>query len=132
MNYGGMGCDLLTPNISHFCSNSKVVGAKVNISEAPHQPYADPAGALFSAMHGGSWCSFSYEVSASDGYVWDPVLKQGHFKFGSGGQQCNRQESEHGPLIIENVLEELDAYASRIWVVVLRAPSDTSSPLVLS
>ncbi len=108
MNHGGAGCDLLTPNISHFCGSSKVVGAKVNRSEAPHQPYADPAGAIFSAMHGGSWCSFSYEVSASDGYHWDPNLKQGQFTFGNGGQQCNRQEAQHGPLIIENVREELD------------------------
>ena len=33
------------------------------------------------------------------------LMTSSHFE----GQQCNRQESSHGPLIIENILEELDA-----------------------
>eukprot|EP01048_Picozoa_sp_COSAG05_P017250 COSAG05_NODE_2325_length_3234_cov_181.124402_2_plen_514_part_00 len=110
MNHGGAGCDLLTPNISHFCNGQqKIVGVQLNGSQAPHQPYADPAGALFSAMHGGSWCSFAYEVAATPGgYQWDSAMQQGHFTFSGGGQQCNRQESQHGALIVENVMEELD------------------------
>ena len=90
MKMGGAGCDLLTPNISHFCGVSKVVGATVSGAEAPHQPYADPTGALFSAMHGGSWCSFAYEVGASAqnpaAYTWDASTKAGTFSFSGGGQ----------------------------------------------
>lgn len=53
-------------------------------------------------------CSFAYEV-ANAGYRWDAARKLGSFTFSAGGQQCNRQETQHGPLIIENVAEELDA-----------------------
>jgi hypothetical protein len=106
MNYGGEACDVLTPSISHFCSgNRKVVGATVSKANAPHQPYANPEGARFTAMHGGSWCSFAYEVG---GYSFDTSTGAGHFVFSAGGQQCNQQESSHGPLIIEGVYEELD------------------------
>ena len=106
MRIGGAGCDLLTPSISHFCTTFKVVGATMAAAKAPHQPYADPSGAVFTAMHGGSWCSFNYEVG---GYAWDPATQTGTFNFSSGGQQCNRMEVAHGPTVIENVWEELDS-----------------------
>lgn len=126
MHYSGGNCDLLTPSISHFCGSSNVItGATVTKDQAPHQPYANPAGALFSAMHGGSWCSFAHEVGD---YSYNPTssgvgvgaadagvgagagagVGVGLFTFSGGGQQCNRQEGSHGPLIIENVFEELD------------------------
>jgi hypothetical protein len=105
---GGSGCDLLTPPISHFCSANTIAGANVSISNAPHQPYKNPEGARFSAMHGGSWCSFAYSV-AQGGYKFDSNSNSGEFTFSGGGQQCNRQESRHGPTVIENVAEELDA-----------------------
>jgi hypothetical protein len=49
-----------------------------------------------------------YKVGSS-GYSFDTAAGIGHFNFSAGGQQCNRQESSHGPLIIEGVYEELDA-----------------------
>jgi hypothetical protein len=113
MNIGGAGCDVLTPNISHFCGPTSVIGATVSKAEAPHQPYANPTGALFSAMHGGKWCSFAYEVGVSEqipaAYSWDASARAGTFSFSGGGQQCNRPDTNPNPLIIENVFEELDA-----------------------
>jgi hypothetical protein len=107
MNYGGEACDVFTPGISHFCRGSqKVVAATVSKANAPHQPYANPEGARFTAMHGGSWCSFAYEVGS---YSFDTRAGVGHFNFSAGGQQCNRPEGSHGPIVIEGVFEELDS-----------------------
>ena len=104
----GSGCALLTPPISHFCSQNGVnSGVEMSHAQAPHQPYKNPAGALFSAMHGGSWCSFAYEVKKQGGYTYDSSTQTGTFTFSGGGQQCNRQETSHGPTVIENVAEEL-------------------------
>ena len=110
---GGTSCGLFTPAISHFCGGGQVpVGVAVGQDELPHLPYANPTGAVVTAMHGGSWCSFQYAVG---GFSFDNATGVGRFAFSSGGQQCGRPEASHGPFIIENVLEELDAPGEFHW-----------------
>ena len=93
-------------------------------SELPNLPYADPEGAVITAMHGGLWCSFNYRVGSnananatsktasgapiSSYYDWDAANGSATFKFSEGGQQCNRPEGGHGQILVEGVLEELD------------------------
>ena len=104
VSINGSSCGLFTPPISHYCGGDVPAGVVVAQGSLPHQPYANPAGAVFTAMHGGSWCSFQYEVG---GYAFSNG--KGTFNFSRGGQQCGRPEASHGPMTIEGVLEELDA-----------------------
>jgi len=111
VNINGTSCALYTPAISHFCGDGAVPGsAVISGAELPHQPYADPVGAVITAMHSGSWCSFQYEVGS---YTFSSG--SGAFSFSQGGQQCGRPEGSHGPLTVENVLEELDAPGEFYW-----------------
>ncbi len=111
VNINGSSCELFSPPISHYCGDGAVPGGVVIPARAlPHQPYANPVGAVVTAMHGGSWCSFMYEVMAYEFYNGS-----GAFSFSQGGQQCGRPEGSHGPLVIENVLEELDAPGEFHW-----------------
>ena len=108
MQIGGTACNKYTPSISHFCgANGNDAGGGVIIDDKslPNQPYQNPTGATITAMHGGSWCSFTYSVG---GYDFDSATRTGNFTFSSGGQQCGRPEGSHGPALIEGVLEELD------------------------
>lgn len=131
VHVGGSSCDLYTPSISHYCGDGAVPGGVViGDAELPHQPYANPVGAVFTAMHGGSWCSFQYEVGA---YAFSNG--SGTFSFARGGQQCGRPEGSHGPLVIENVLEELDIpgefhwdHAARILTLWHNASAGTPPP----
>jgi hypothetical protein len=106
MSYGTTSCAKYSPPISHFCGGNSDGGGGVVISvkNLPNQPYRNPAGATITAMHGGSWCSFTYAVGP--GYSF--TNGSGRFAFSDGGQQCGRPEGSHGPLLIEGVLEELD------------------------
>ena len=100
----GTACELYTPSVSHYCGSSAPPGGAVfAVTTLPHQPYADPRGAVITAMHGGSWCTFQYAVGD---YAF--VAGEGTFNFSGGGQQCGLPESSHGAVIIEGVLEELD------------------------
>ena len=53
-----------TPPISHYCAGNNDGGGGAIIADAvlPHAPYANPKGAIITAMHGGLWCSFAYKV----------------------------------------------------------------------
>lgn len=114
--YGGEACGVFTPPVSHFCgyggantsSSSRVAGAVVNQTSAPHQPYADASGARFSVLHFGAWCSFAYDT-APGGYSYDAGKQEGTFAFSAGGMQCNRPDGSPGAMVIENVREELDS-----------------------
>ena len=123
VSIGGTSCNLYTPPIAHYCGSANVPGGMVaGVDKLPHQPYADPVGAVVTAMHGGSWCSFSYEVGA---YAFGALTEgdaslssaapTGTFTFARGGQQCGRPESSHGPIVIENVIEELDTPGEFHW-----------------
>lgn len=58
---GGTVCSLYTPPISFYCGGATVPGgAHIPQAQLPHQPYADAAGAVITALHGGAWCSFQY------------------------------------------------------------------------
>jgi hypothetical protein len=107
VHIGGAACGLYTPPVSLYCGGAAVTGgALIERAQLPNQPYADPSGAVVTAMHGGSWCSFQYEVGA---YAFGTPSGMGAFNFSRGGHQCGRPETAHGVLAIENVIEELDA-----------------------
>jgi hypothetical protein len=102
----GTSCGRYTPPIAHYCGGSGVVAgaAVMTLAQLPHQPYANPAGAVITALHSGAWCTFQYRVGA---YAF--AGGNGTFELAEGGQQCGRPEATHGALTIEGVLEELDA-----------------------
>ena len=111
VSINGTSCNLFTPAISHYCGDWAVPGGvAISGAELPRQPYANPQGAVVTAMHSGAWCSFQYEVG---GYAFSNG--SGAFTFAQGGQQCGRPEGAHGALVIENVLEELDAPGEFHW-----------------
>jgi hypothetical protein len=111
VHINGSSCNLYTPPISHFCGDAAVPGGVVISGAAlPRQPYANPVGAVVTTMHSGAWCTFQYEVG---GYAF--ANGSGAFSFARGGHQCGRPEGAHGPLAIENVLEELDAPGEFHW-----------------
>ena len=105
---GGTSCGLFSPSASHYCGSPLVPGGVLLAASAlPRLPtYRDPAGAVITAMHGGSWCTFQYAVSS---LAYNASSGLGLFSFSGGGQQCGRPEASHGALVIEGVLEELDA-----------------------
>ena len=127
---GGPSCTKYTPPISHYCCGGSDAGAGVVFDTSttlPNAPYANPAGATITAMHGGLWCSFSYNVSSGsssggdnrvggvggdgDGSETKKIEENATtytMLFNAGGQQCNRPEGSHGQVLIEGVLEELD------------------------
>ena len=101
----GTSCGRYTPPVSHYCGGSGVVagGAVFTAAQLPHQPYANPQGAVLTAMHAGAWCTFQYRVGA-----YSFAGGNGTFELAEGGQQCGRPEAAHGAVTIEGVLEELD------------------------
>jgi hypothetical protein len=70
----------------------------------PHQPYADPRGAVVQAWHPKHWASRMYNVSD---YAF--AKGSGAFSFNRGGWQDARGSSDAGDLYVENIEEELDA-----------------------
>jgi hypothetical protein len=80
----------------------------MSTSSSVHIRYANPKGAVVTAMHGGLWCTFAYRVSKGGSSLGDGATAATNLTFSEGGQQCNRPEGSHGQILIEGVLEELD------------------------
>ncbi|WP_020526236.1 PDZ domain-containing protein [Flexithrix dorotheae] len=75
--------------------------AKDAISRERVKSWANPAGAIFHAMHRGKWGGFHYVITSIDS-LGNPVLE--------GGFQNNRPSPPHEEYrMVENVFEELDS-----------------------
>ena len=80
---------------------------QVDTNTLPHQPYANPDGAVIRAWHPAHWASRMYLMPGS-GYDFNTQANIGNFSFSLGGFQDARGSNDAGEFYIENVFEELD------------------------
>jgi hypothetical protein len=127
LGYGG-GCGLrFTPPASYFCANGTQGGgptpyfAPVAMGLAgggeggPHTPYAgDVSRAAVYTWRGERWFSFVFAV---DSVAYDSVRHFSNFSFSlsRGGNQGSRAGDRGEEIVIDNVLEELDAPNEWYW-----------------
>lgn len=68
----------------------------------PNSPYKNPIGAVVQTWRPGHWASWMFEVGSYD-------AKTGIFTFDKGGFQGARGNEKGDEIVVENVMEELDA-----------------------
>ena len=68
----------------------------------PNSPYKNPKGVIVQAWRPGHWASWMFEVGSYD-------AKSGTFTFSKGGFQGARGDYTGNEIVVENVMEELDA-----------------------
>lgn len=68
----------------------------------PNSPYKNPTGAVIQAWRPGHWASWMFEVGSYD-------ANTGTFTFSKGGFQGARGNEMGDEIVVENVMEELDA-----------------------
>ncbi len=80
-------------------------GMTIGTKKLPHLPYKNPVGAIIQAWRPGHWASWMFEVGSFN------TDKNGTFTFtfSKGGFQGARGNEKGAEIVVENVMEELDA-----------------------
>ena len=108
----GGSCKQFDPPAGYWCGNDTTGGdaATYRIPSGmiatqktlPNSPYKNPKSAIVHTWRPNHWASWMFEVDSYD-------RTTGTFMFGKGGFQGARGNDEGAEIVVENVMEELDA-----------------------